>query len=113
MEREIAFHFKHLKDFLEAGEHIAEPREIARRGFRQHHAAGPAARARADASRLKNHDGRMGSDPAQPSRGGEPGESGSDYGEIACFGQRASRRLEMNLPRRRAPGMFVHARSHR
>jgi hypothetical protein len=57
IELEIAFHFERLKDFLESGEHIAEPREIACRGFRQNHSAGPAARARADVSRLNHHDG--------------------------------------------------------
>ena len=57
-ESEIALDFELRENFLDAGEHVAQTRQIARGGFRQGHAAGAAARAVADAPGFQ-HDNRF------------------------------------------------------
>src|SRR6266852_293553 len=88
-----------------AGEHVAESGELTGRGIRKRHATGAAAGAGTKGSRLEHQDGPVGSEPAQPGRGGKAREASANNGEIHMIGESARGGAEIHGPGRRAPGM--------
>ena len=93
------------KDAGESGEDIAEAGKIAGRGFRERHAAGAAAGAFTERSRLQHKGGAPGRQPAQPGCGGKAGEAAAKNGEIHVIRESAWGGTEIHGPRRRAPGV--------
>jgi len=93
------------ENFFVAGEHIAEAGERAGRGFRERHAAGAAAGAVTERSRLQHKGGPLGSKPAQPRRSGKSREAAANNGKIHVIGKGARDGTEINRPGRPAPGV--------
>jgi hypothetical protein len=79
---EIAIHFQRAKNFLETGEDVAETRHIAGGSFRERHAAGAAACARAYSECFENGNGFLRREPLEPRGCGKPGEPTADDGKI-------------------------------
>src|SRR5262249_49028194 len=90
-------------DFLESGEDVSEAGKIARRSFREGHAARAPAGARADAPGFEDGDRFFRSKAAQPRGSSEAGKAASDDGKVRRFGERTSAWPEIDLPRRGAP----------
>jgi hypothetical protein len=93
------------ENFLVAGENVAESGERASGGFCEREAASAAASAFAERSRLKNKDGPLRSQSAQPGRRGKAREATADNGEIHMVREGPRGGTEIDDPRRRAPGM--------
>src|SRR5882762_2407884 len=104
-KRQPRVNAKSAENFLVAGEHVAESRELAGRAFCQRHATRAAAGTVTERSRLQHQDGPPGSKPAQPSRSGKTGEATANNGEIHVSGERALGGTEIDGPGRRAPGI--------
>src|SRR6267143_2347018 len=108
-KRQPRVNAKSTENFLVAGEHVAESRELAGRALCQRHAAGAAAGAVTERSRLQHKDGPSGSKGAQPSRSGKTGEAAANNGEIHVIRERALGGAEIDGPGRRAPGISFSA----
>src|SRR6267378_2253182 len=108
-KRQPRVNAKSAENFLVAGEHVAESRELAGRTVCQRHATRAAAGTVTERSRLQHKDGPPGSKPAEPSRSGKTGEATANNSEIHVIRERAPRGTEINGPGRRAPGISFSA----
>src|SRR5258708_40029515 len=104
-KRQARVYAESAENFLVAGEHIAESGELVGRGSPERHAAGAAAGAVTERSRLQHKDGPPGSKPAQPGRRGKAREATANNGEIHLIRQSARSGTEIDGPGRHAPGM--------
>lgn len=102
-QRKLAVDVELGENALETFQNVPEAGKIARRGFRERHAASTAAGARTDAIRLEYGDGFFRREVAQPGSRGQARETAAYDREVNRWRNGFATNCEINMPRRSAP----------